>query len=148
MLEWLNSFFNAIFGGVVNQSKVGGLLFISLIMTLISTLAYKYLTDQEAIKRLKEEVKEIQKEMKEFRDNPKRMLELQKKSFEKGFFEMMRHQIKPLIFTLLPFILVFNWLRATYSPLGDLAFGFGWFGIYFVSAIIFSISLRKLLKVH
>lgn len=144
----LEGVFNFIFGWIIEGSKILGLIIISLIMTLISTLAYKYLTDQEAIKSLKEEIKGIQNEMKEFKDDPKKVLELQKKSFEKGFVEMMKHQIKPLIFTLLPFILVFSWLRTTYAPFGDLIFGIGWFGVYFISAIIFSIILRKLLRVH
>lgn len=144
----LNSFFDAVFGRLIDYNQLIALLVISFILTLITTLAYKYLTDQNKIKLLKDELKAIQEEMKKFKDDPKKMIELQKQSFQKGFIDMMRHQMKPLIITLVPLFIVFNWLRVTYAASGDLIFGLGWFGVYFISAILFSMILRKLLRVY
>lgn len=144
----LNNFFNAIFGSLISYNPFIALLVISFILTLITTLAYKYLTDQNKIKALKDELKSIQEDMKKFKDDPKKLMELQKISFQKGFVDMMRYQMKPLIFTLVPVFIIFSWLRATYTPLGNLIFGLGWFGVYFISAILFSIILRKLFKVY
>ena len=144
----LEGFFNIIFGSLINYDPLIALLIISFILTLITTLAYKYLTDQEKIKALKDEIKQIKEDIKKFKDDPKKVMELQKQSFQKGFVDMMRHQMKPLFFTLIPILIIFNWLRNTYTQHGDLIFGFGWFGVYFISAIIFSMILRKLLKVH
>lgn len=144
----LNSFFDAIFGRLIDYNPLTALLIISFILTLVTTLAYKYLTDQNKIKALKDELKSIQEDMKKFKDDPKKIIELQKQSFQKGFIDMMKHQMKPLIITLVPLFVVFNWLRVTYAAFGDLIFGLGWFGIYFISAILFSMILRKLFRVY
>ena len=144
----LDGFFNIALGGLIDYNPLIALLIISFILTLITTLAYKYLTDQEKIKALKEEIKQIQNDIKQFKDDPKKMMELQKQSFQKGFVDMMKHQMKPLLFTLIPIFIIFSWLKEAYTPFGDLIFGLGWFGIYFISAIIFSMILRKLFKVY
>jgi|TARA_Y100000310_G_scaffold159627_1_gene159225 uncharacterized membrane protein (DUF106 family) len=144
----LESFFNSIFGSLIAYDPLIALITISFLLTLLITLAYKYLTDQTKIKDLKDELKLIQAQIKENKDNPQKMMELQKLSFQKGFIEMMKHQFKPLIFTLLPILVIFSWLRETYTPLGDLIFSFGWFGVYFITAILFSFLLRKILKVY
>lgn len=142
-----DGFLNSIFGWLINWHPLGALIIISFILTLITTLVYKYFTDQEAMKSLKEEMKEIQNEMKQVKDNPTKMMELQKQSFSK-MMESFKHQIKPMLITFVPFLILFPWLSGAYTPYGKLFIGLGWFGTYFVFGIIFNIILRKLLKVH
>ncbi|MDP6641876.1 MAG: EMC3/TMCO1 family protein [Candidatus Nanoarchaeia archaeon] len=146
----LEGFFNAIFGSLIDYDPLIALLVISFILTLVTTLAYKYLTDQEKIKLLKAEIKEIQNDIKKFKDDPQKMMELQKQSFQKGFVDMMKHQFKPLLFTMIPIFIIFSWLRTTYASKGVLIplVNFELFGTYLISAIIFSMILRKILKVH
>jgi len=143
------SFFNAIFGWAVKIGQLYGIIIISFIIALITTLVYKYFTDQTALKQLKEDNKKLQEEMKNAKGDVKKMADLQKQALQKGFLEPMRHQLKPLIITFIPFILIFGWLRTTYANTGPIFFGyFGWFGTYIIFSIIFTTILRKLLKVY
>ena len=125
-----------------------GIAIISFILTLLMTIAYKYLTDQELMKSLKQEIKDFQKEMKEFKDNPTKVMEIQKKAMEKNMKYMM-HSFKPMLFTFIPLVIMFGWLRNTYTivPVKFLWFT-SWFWIYIIFSVIFSMGLRKILKVH
>jgi len=142
-----DSFFNYIFGFLINWNKFIALLIISFILTLITTLIFKFLTDQHLMKTLKEEIKLSQQEAKNHKNNPKKLIEIQKQAMEKNI-KLMMHSMKPMLFTFLPIIIVFSWLSKTYtgwpSPIPYL----GWIGTYIIFSLILSILLRKLLKVH
>ena len=114
----LNSFFNSIFLPLITWSSKFSLIIICLILTLVTTLAYKYLTDQKMLKKHKEEIKEMQKEISSLKDNPKKMMEKQKELMEKNM-KIMMHSFKPMLITLIPLIIIFSWLNATfvYEPL-------------------------------
>jgi len=111
-------FFNSIFGPVLRLSQPWPILIISLMITLIITLVYKFMTDQEMMKKLKGEVKKLQEDIKEFKDDPKKMLEVQKEMMDKQL-KMMSHSIKPTFITLIPIIIIFGWLSSTmaYDPI-------------------------------
>ena len=142
-----DSFFNSIFGGIIGMNPLGAILLISFILTLVITLLYKVFTDQKALKAIKDEMKEMREEMKNFKNDPQKMIELQKKSMQKSL-EQMKHTIKPMLITMIPLIIIFGWLRTAYTEIGVLIFGLSWLWIYILSSIIFSIILRKVLKVH
>lgn len=91
---------------------------VSLLITLVSTLAYKYFTNQAEMKSLKDDIKKHQDEMKGHKDNPKKVMEIQKKAMEKNF-RYMGQSMKPMLITFLPIILVFAWLNqvVAYEPL-------------------------------
>ena len=144
----LEGFFDFVFGWTFRFGNLSAILIVSFIITLLTTLVYKYFTNQDALKKLKEENQEIQKKMKEHKGDVKKMAELQKEALQKSLIEPMKHQLKPLLITFIPFLLVFGWLRLRYADTGDLLFGLGWFGIYVISSILFSMVLRKLLKVY
>lgn len=130
------------------MSPLTGIIFVSFILTLLSTLAYKLFTDQKLMKDVKDEMKDIRKEMKEFAHDPAKVAELQKRSLEKSA-NQMKQSFKPMLITIIPFLLVFNWLRTEYEVLTVNFLGISsWFWTYFIFTIIFSIVLRKLLKVH
>src|SRR3989338_2952709 len=141
----LDSFFNSIFGFMINWSPTVGLLVVSFILTLIISLSYKFLTDQKELKKQKEEMTQLQKEIKELKDNPTKMMEKQGELMKKNL-GMMKHNIKPMLFTFIPLIIIFGWLRVTYE--GKLIIGLSWFWIYLISAVIFSMIIRKLLKIY
>lgn len=143
----LDSFFNFVFGWAITIDPAFGLILISLIFTFLVTLAYKYFTDQTLMKQLKEDLKKLRKEMKDFKDNPEKMIDIQKKSFEKSM-QQMKMQFKPMLITLIPLLLLFSWLRVTYQDTGDVLFGLSWLWIYILTSIIFSLILRKVLQVH
>lgn len=143
----LDSFFNSIFGFLINWNPLISLLVISFILTLIISLSYKFLTNQKELKQHKEEMDKLQKEIKSLKDNPQKMMDKQKELMEKNL-KMMKYQIKPMLFTFIPLIIIFGWLRATYEPLGKMILGLSWFWVYLITAIIFSIIIRKLLKIY
>ncbi len=133
--------------GFATWNPIISLLIISLIITIFSTLVYKYATDQKTVKQVKEEMKAMQSEMKTLKDNPSKMLEKQKEIMEKNMI-IMKNSFKPLIFTFIPLLIVLFLLRKTYDPLGKILFGLTWLWIYIISSIIFNLILRKILKVY
>ena len=148
----LEGFFDFIFGPIVNNfSPRVSVIVVAFILTLLITLVYKFFTDQKVLKSIKGEIKELQQEMKKFKEHPEKMMQINKDIMSKNAI-VMKSSFKPLIITLVPVLLIFSWLRATFNDAGDLIniFGMklGWFGTYVIFSIIFSIALRKLLKVH
>ena len=95
--------------------------------------------------------------MKNHKEDKEKFAEINKKAMSKNL-ELMKHSMKPTIFTFIPIILIFSWMRTTYIPTGDLfswgfqmpffGVGIGWLWTYILSSIIFSIALRKVLKIH
>ncbi len=125
------------------------LIGISFFITLVITIAYKYLTDQNLMKSLKEDTKRLQAEMKLHRDNQSKMLEINKEAMEKNMKYMM-HSLKPNIVTIIPLLLIFGLLGNAYKGLNLNFLGFidGWIWVYIIASVASSIILRKLLKVH
>ena len=126
-----------------------GFILITLIVTLITTIIQKYGTDQVALKDLKDRQKLLQEEMKLNKNNPSKIMELQKKQFE-HIPETFELTMKPLIYTAIPLILLFRWFTDIFKNLGEPEIlGFlSWFWAYVLLSLIFSIILRKILKVH
>ena len=78
-------------------------------VSLISNVAYKYLTNQTLMKHMKLEVKRMQKELKQLKGQPEQFAALQKKMMAKSM-EMTKHSMKPTLFTMIPILLFFGWL--------------------------------------
>lgn len=89
-----------------------GILLVSFLVTLLVTLVYKWTTKQTEIKKLKKELKDLQGQLKNAgKMDPKKAMAIQKKAMEKNF-QMMKHSLRPTLFTFLPLILIFGWLNA------------------------------------
>jgi len=128
-------------GFLLNWNLNIGMLIIVFFLTFITTLVQKYATDQETLKELKKEQKEVQKEMKKYRENPQKILELQKKSFE-SFPKMMK-------FTGIPFVLFFRWFYDFFNMIGNpkLLGVMNWFVFYIIFSLVFSSLFRKFFKI-
>jgi uncharacterized membrane protein (DUF106 family) len=137
-------------GTFLNWNYSWGLVIITGVITLITTLLQKYTTDQEAIKQLKVEQKSLQEKMKDVKDNPEKMMELQKEQMELTFNKMMPLTMRPLIYTAIPFVLFLRWFSDYFTTAGNpkLFSFFSWFWAYFLFSIVFSSIFRKVLKVH
>lgn len=109
---------NPIFSPLLNLSPFWSILIISLIIAVIMTYVYKWMTDQHLMKALKDDIKALQKEMKEFKEDPARVMALQKKAMEANMKYMM-HSMKPTLITFIPIIIIFGWLSANlaYAPI-------------------------------
>ena len=145
-------FLNSSIGVLLKWNSFLGLGILTLILTFFIVVVYKYTTDQEALKKLRDDNIRIKEEMKTYKDNPQKLMELQKEQLKKAFFEQFKHQLKPMIITIIPMGIVFIYLREFYSNSGNPVLIFrvtyGWIIAYIGFSIIFNGMLRKLLKVY
>jgi len=125
---------------MIANSKIS-LLVVSVIVTFVSTVAHKWLTNQEHMKSLKKRQKEIQKELKGCKDECK-MKELNSEML-KMTGVMMKASFKPMFVTIIPFLLLFMWLRGIYTPV----MGSSWIWYYLGFSVVSSMILRKIMKV-
>jgi uncharacterized membrane protein (DUF106 family) len=141
-------------GWLLNWNLTMGMLIIVFLISIFSILAQKYGTDQKTLRELKHEQKKLQDEMKKFREHPEKLMELQKKQME-FIPETMKLSMRPMMFTGVPFILLFRWFMDVFTAdtgftiaSNPMFFGFmSWFWFYLVFTLVFSMILRKALKV-
>lgn len=129
---------------MTTYSKIS-LILIGLIVTFFSTLSMKYFTNQEHLKGLKDRQKKLQKELKECQKKNDfcKMQELNKEVMEVSMSLMKASfSVKQMLVTLVPFLILFNWLRKMYIPI----LGNWWIAWYLGSAMVSSSFYRKLLK--
>ena len=91
-----------------------GVLLLSFAISLMIVIVYKYTTNQNLMKQLKDEMQAFQKEMKELKDHPEKALEVQGKAMETNMKYMMQ-SFKSTLYTLLPIIIIFGWLNAHWA---------------------------------
>ncbi|MGD9275689.1 MAG: EMC3/TMCO1 family protein [Candidatus Pacearchaeota archaeon] len=144
----VHSILNPSAGILLNWNLTWGMIILVFVITLITTLAQKYGTDQKALRELKKEQKILQEEMKKYKEHPEKLMELQKKQLE-FIPKTMKLSMRAIAFTGVPLILFFRWFNDYFTEIGnpDVIFGLGWFGTYFIATIIFSSIMRKYLKV-
>lgn len=105
------SILDPIFNPLLGIDPFIAILLLSLVLSILITVIYKLMTDQDLMKTLKEDMKSAQKKMKEMKNEPEKMLKLQKQTMDKNMKYMM-HSMKPTLVTFIPIILVFGWLNA------------------------------------
>lgn len=121
-ITWISGVFdfvlNPLLGWLLYLPREWTITILSILITLITTLIYKKVTDQELMKTIKEDIKAIQKQMKEFKDDTAKVMELQKKMMEKSMIQM-KQSFKPMFVTMLPILILFGWLwaHAAYEPI-------------------------------
>lgn len=95
------------------------ILIISFVLTLVTTLVYKFTTDQKKMKKLKEEMKEYQKKIKALsKESPEKMMAVQKEALQRNT-EYMKHSFRSTLYTIVPLLLIFSWLSShlAYEPI-------------------------------
>jgi len=117
------------------------IVLLSVIVTLVSTFITKWFTNQAQLKQLKERQKEIQKELKNCKDECA-LKELQSEMLQITG-TMMKSSFKPLLITMIPFLLLFYWVRSIFTPV----LGFGWFWWYLGGSLVSGMIWRKILKI-
>ncbi|MFH1649362.1 MAG: EMC3/TMCO1 family protein [Candidatus Woesearchaeota archaeon] len=105
------SVLNPVFSPLLALNPALAILIVSAVLTLLTTLIYKWTTPQARLKELKAEMKGYQDKIKKLKDNPKKAMEVQKLAMAKNM-EYMKHSFKPMIYTFIPIILVFGWMSA------------------------------------
>ncbi len=117
-MTFLDPLFDTAFGFMLNWSPLLAILVLSFIISLIIVLAYKWLTDQKEMKRLKDELSVRQKKMKELKSEPEKLMKAQKEAMSINM-QYMTKSMKPTLITFIPIILIFGWMNAhfAYEPL-------------------------------
>lgn len=102
--------------GFLFTPEGGVIAVVSLLMSLMSVLVRKKLVNQELMKTQRGEMKELNKKIKEAQkagdaklvsEHTGRLMELNS--------QMMKQSFKPMLITLIPFLLVFNWMGGSFD---------------------------------
>lgn len=145
-----------IFGLALGLPPEMGEIVVAAVLTLVITLFYKYMVDQNKMKELKGKIKELQGKQKEI---PKSNTDEMNKVFSEILAlqnQQMKMNLKPMMVTLLLAVLFFPWMGSTFFgtqivlPLSLPFIGndLGWLMWYIVLSIPMSMIFRKLLGVN
>ena len=118
ILDILNAVFNPILALDPHPTNPAlTVLIIAFIVSLLTTIANKYLVDQDAMNEQQLKMKEFNAELRDAqkRGDGKKVAELQAKQTElmAGQTAMMSDQFKPMFVTFVPIILIFFWMRTS-----------------------------------
>lgn len=111
-----DAYLDGLLGPFLRLPALWAIAGLSLVLTIIITFIYKWVTDQHLMKTLKDDLKKFQQEMKEFKHDPQKVLEVQKRAMETNMKYMM-HSFKPMLITMLPVLIIFGWLNANFAYL-------------------------------
>lgn len=100
-----------IFSPMLKLPPAVGIGIIALLISVIITVVYKYMTDQTMMKDVKTRQKDLQKKMKELRNQPDKLIKVQKEAMDLNL-KYMSQSFKPTLITFLPIIIIFGWLNA------------------------------------
>ncbi|MBD3203658.1 DUF106 domain-containing protein [Candidatus Woesearchaeota archaeon] len=107
----LNSILDVLLGWLLNLPPLAGIVIIAFIISLLVTLVYRLVTNQDLMKDLRDEQKALQKEIKKLKDKPDKAMKVQSEMMETNL-KYMSHSMKPTLFTFIPIILIFGWLNS------------------------------------
>ena len=117
------------------------IIILGFLVTLVMTIITKKFTDQNRMRELKKIQKACQIKLKDAKGDIKKQSEIQKEMMACSM-ELMKHSFKPMLYTMVPILLLIMWVRNVYAEVLS-----GWIWWYIGAAMISSIVLRKVLKV-
>ncbi|WP_407391523.1 DUF106 domain-containing protein [Methanobrevibacter sp.] len=114
----LNAIFNPILAMDPNPANPAlTVLIIAFIVSLITTIANKYLVDQDELNAQQAKMKEVNQRMRDAqkRGDGKELAKIQAEQADlmKDQTAMMTNQFKPMLVTFVPIILIFFWMRSS-----------------------------------
>lgn len=127
---------------LIQASPKISIIIIAILVTILSTLVTMLFTDREKMRGLKEKQTACQKLMKEHKGNSAKMMEIQKEMMACSM-EQMKAGFKPMLITLIPFLILFSFIRNVFA---ETAISGSWFWYYLIAAIISSMIFRKIFK--
>src|SRR3990167_3448590 len=108
------SVLDQVFSPLLNLPTLLAVVILSFLISLIITVVYKFATDQNLMKDLKEEMKEFQKEIKELRKEPEKAMQVQKRAMQTNMKYMM-HSMKSTLYSIIHIIIIFSWMNANFA---------------------------------
>lgn len=114
----LGNLLDPIFNPLLSLPTLWAVIILSFLISFTITLITKYTTDQDLMKRLKEELKELQAEMKELKKEPEKAMQVQKQVMQTNM-KYMKQSFKGMLYTFIPIIIIFGWMTAhlAYEPI-------------------------------
>jgi len=110
----LESLLDPVLGWSLNMPLWLGIFVLAFLVSLLITVVYRFATDQQEMKRLKEKTKKFQKEMREHRSDTKKLAKIQKEAMEVNL-TYMKKSLTPTLYTLIPLLFVFAWMNAAFA---------------------------------
>lgn len=111
MMTFFETALDPILRPLLNLGPLLTILIISLVVSLLTTVIYKYATDQTKLRKLKADMKRYQKKAMASKDDPDKAMKMQKEMMKLNG-EYMRSSMKSMLYTFLPILLFFGWLGA------------------------------------
>jgi len=106
------SFIDPALNWLLNFHPFIAILIISIIFGVITTLVYKYASNQKKIKELKDKQKSLQKKIKQIpKTEPEKIMKLNSEMM-KISGPLMKETFKPTLWTLVPSLLILTWMAA------------------------------------
>lgn len=114
----VNLLLDPIFKPLLALPPAWSIAIITFIITLLITLIHKKFSDQDRLKKIREDMKSIQKQMREHKNDPAKVMALQKQSMSMAG-QQMKMQFKPMLITFIPIIVIFAWFSShlAYNPI-------------------------------
>lgn len=128
---------------LIIQYPKPSVVILSFMVTFVMTLVTKYFTNQNRMKELKDLQKACQIKLKDNKGNIEAQSKIQKEMFACSM-ELMKHSMRPMLYTFLPIIFFFYKIRAIFL---ETTMANTWLWWYIGVGIGSSIILRKVLKV-
>ena len=102
---------------LLNLPPAISILIVSVFVSLVTTLVYKYTTNQKVMKEIKDDVKRMQAEVRLTKE-PGRAAQLQKEMMGRSM-RQMNSSWKSMLITMVPLFLIFGWMNTNmaYEPL-------------------------------
>lgn len=127
----------------------------ALITSVLSQLSFALLTDKNFIKNGRAEMKTKQKELLKLKPEHPDYMKKQNDLLDLNM-QLMTHSMKPTLFTMLPFLLLFMYVKSIVpsdQPLISLPFSLPiigtsleFIGTYIISSFIFTTIIRKVMR--
>jgi len=89
-----------------------GIAAISIVITIITTITTKYVTDQDSIRKIKKDIKNLNKELRNVSDDKQKAQSIQSRLWPKQK-KLMKESFTPMLYYGIPLFLIFAWLGAT-----------------------------------
>ena len=102
---------------ILNLPPLAAILVISIAVSAITTVIYKYTTNQKLLEEIKDDVKKMQAEIRSTKE-PERAAQLQKDIMKRSM-QQFSSSTKSMLITMIPLFLLFGWMQThlAYSPL-------------------------------
>ncbi len=115
---------------------------IAVAVSLFVTIVNFFILDKDKMRELKAKQKELQEKIKLAGNDPVKKMEYSKDMMSHTL-ENMKHSMTPVIITLVPMILILNWIKDVFSATSIAG---SWFWWYLGAAIASSMIFRKIFK--